>query len=100
MTPAAFIRRARRLGFSDREARDLSSVRSLPGACEAFQGRLQARRRELRRRMAALEAQDMELTLLLVACWRQQDSRGCRVRWNLDSRGSRSPGLQPGSDAL
>ena len=81
-----FVRRARRLGFSSAEIDDLWSVRLLEGSCEAVQGMLQAKRRELRRRMAALEAKDMTLTALLVECWKHQASGPCPVRWEFRFR--------------
>jgi len=83
MTRAAFLRNARRLGLSRREAEDLFSARRLPGSCEAFQGRLQAKRRELRRRIAALESRHEAVTKLLLECWRQDRREDCRVRWTL-----------------
>lgn len=83
MTRRAFLRNARRLGLSAREGADLYSVRRFSGACEAFQGRLQAQRRELRRRIAVLEARHEEVTKLLLECWRQDRSEDCRVRWTL-----------------
>lgn len=83
MTRAAFLRNARRLGLSRQEAEDLFAARRLSGSCMAFQGRLQAKRRELRRRIAALEERHEELTKLLVECWRQERRADCRVRWTL-----------------
>ncbi|TBR26053.1 hypothetical protein EPO15_01020 [bacterium] len=83
MTRASFLRNARRLGLSRRAAEDLYSARRLPGSCEAFQGRLQAKRRELRRRIAALEARHEAVTKLLLECWRQDRRADCRVRWTL-----------------
>jgi DNA-binding transcriptional MerR regulator len=77
-----FVRRARRVGFSPAEIDDLWSARLLEGSCEAVQGMLQAKRRELRKRMAALEAKDMTLTALLVECWKHQTSGPCPVRWD------------------
>jgi len=92
---AVFVRRARRLGFSAAEIDDLWSARRLEGACEAVQGMLQAKRRELRRRMAALEAKDMTLTALLVECWKHEGAGPCPVRWGFRFEAEERGGVRP-----
>jgi DNA-binding transcriptional MerR regulator len=90
-----FARRARLLGFSSTEIDDLWSARLLEGSCEAVQGMLQTKRRELRRRMAALEAKDMTLTALLVECWKHQASGPCPVRWDFRFGADEGRGAAP-----
>lgn len=56
-----------------------------------MQAAIQAKRQELHRRMAALEACDTELTVLLVACRSHESSGPCPVRWDLVAGEGRNP---------
>lgn len=85
MSRITFIRRAKQLGFSLREIKELLSLRSQAGAnCGSVKRRAEAKAAEIDAKIADLRRMRKTLAELAGACERRKSTRECPVLGTLE----------------
>ncbi len=83
-----FIKRAKELGFSLKEIKELLSLRATPGApCAHVRRRAEAKVVDIHERMRTLQAMQKALTKLIGQCAGKGPVTGCPILEALDAEG-------------
>ena len=83
-----FIRRAKELGFTLREIKDLLSLRIDAGTkCDAVRGQAETKIAEIRDKVRTLQRMEQALTRLVADCRKRSPTKGCPILEAMEQEG-------------